>query len=86
MPDVFISGNVKKHPESRIPPQVTSDRETPHQIYYDYQENAAVKRGQSMGRGNTHRNRFKWLNSPVQGTQYVKEERKPIEKEEVKAA
>jgi len=82
MPDVFISGNVKKHPESRIPPQVTSDRETPHQIYYDYQENSAVKRGQSMGRGNTHRNRFKWLNSPVQGTQYVKEERKPIEKEE----
>jgi hypothetical protein len=26
-----------------------------------------------MSRGNTHRNRFKWLNNPTQGTKYNKE-------------
>lgn len=74
MPDVFVSGKPsKKIPESRIPPQTTSDRDLPYQVYYDHQKN--IERHRSMGRGNTHLNRVKWLNKPVQGTQYIKEEK-----------
>lgn len=67
MPDLFISSQVKKFPESQIPPQVTSDRVNPYQAYYD-------SPAASYGRGNTYLNRAKWLmNNPKQGTQYKKE-------------
>lgn len=79
MPDVFISGSPsKKIPESRVPPQVSSDR-IPYQVYYEQQQQQAAAPGMfgapSMGRGNTHRNRLKWLNNPVQGTRYAKQEK-----------
>ena len=73
IPDIFISGNIRKQPEARIPPQVISDQ--PHQAYFDYHNEDHLRKGiASMGRGNTHRNRYKWLSSPVQGTQYIQEE------------
>lgn len=77
MPDVFNSGSpTKKIPESMVPPQVSSDR-IPYQVYYDQQQGAApgMFGAPSMGRGNTHRNRLKWLNNPVQGTRYEKIEK-----------
>ena len=65
IPDLFTSQS-KKFPESMVPPLASTDRMNPYQTLYEM-------KGPSMSRGNTHRNRFKWLNNPVQGTQYKKE-------------
>ena len=65
VPDLFTS-QAKTFPESMVPPQTTSDRVNPYQALYEL-------KGPSMSRGNTHRNRFNWLNNPVQATQYKKE-------------
>ena len=74
---MFISAQRKKYPECRVPPQATSDRDTPYQAYFDFQNNP-VRRGYSAGGTNTHRNKVKWLNKPVQGMQYTKEERQEV--------
>ena len=77
MPDIFISGKpAKKMPDSCLPPQATSDRDMPYHVYYDFQESKT--RSPSLGMGNTHRNKMKWLNSPVLATQYVKEPRESV--------
>ena len=65
VPELFTSQS-KKFPESMVPPHTTSERMNPYQTLYEM-------KGPSMSRGNTHRNRFKWLNNPVQATQYKKE-------------
>merc|ERR1712226_1746012 len=83
MPDIFISGEkTKTQSESRVPPNVPCDRDSPHQVYYNYHgpdSVSPVHKQISLGRGNTHRARLKWLNSPVIGTQYIKEERQTHE-------
>ena len=65
-PELFLSNEAKKFPKSQGPPDVTSDRANPYQVYFD-------TKGPSMSRGNTHHSRFKWLNNPTQGTKYSKE-------------
>ena len=66
VPDLFTSPQKKKIPASQIPPHMSPEQINPYQALYDL-------KGPSMSRGNTHRNRFKWLNNPVQSTQYKKE-------------
>jgi hypothetical protein len=76
IPDVFLSAKKRTMPESMVPPQVTSDRDyiTPFHSYAEYTQSSPARRAHSIGKGNTYRNRVKWLNSPVQGTVYCRED------------
>jgi len=64
----------QKPSEVREPPTVTSFR---YNLLYgpERERGQASRRVHSAGRANTYKNRAKWLNSPVKGTEYKKEKR-----------
>eukprot|EP00112_Aurelia_sp_Birch-Aquarium-sp1_P026967 Seg992.4 transcript_id=Seg992.4/GoldUCD/mRNA.D3Y31 product="hypothetical protein" protein_id=Seg992.4/GoldUCD/D3Y31 len=64
----------EKIPESQIAPIVPSFaiKKNPYGYYCD-NEGGPIKTSHSIGKGSMYRNRIKWLNSPVLGTQYKKE-------------
>ena len=75
MPDAFAPVKKEKIPESQVAPIVPSFaiKKNPYGYYYD-NEGGPIKTSHSIGKGSMYRNRIKWLNSPVLGTQYKKEQ------------
>lgn len=72
MPDVFSPVEHEKIPESQVLPIVPgySLRKGGFSGYYD---SNPIKSGHGIGRSNFHKNKLKWLNAPVLGTQYKKD-------------
>eukprot|EP00794_Sanderia_malayensis_P005653 gene5653-6349_t len=73
-PDLYVSTKKEKRPTSQVAPNVTglNTKKTPYNYYYET-DISPFKADHNFGRGNMYRNRIKWLNSPVLGTQYKKE-------------
>lgn len=44
-----------------------------YEILHGDKQATPTRRARSAGKGNTYKNRAKWLNSPVKGTEYRKE-------------
>lgn len=44
-----------------------------YEMMFGNNQNVPARRARSLGKGNTYKNRAKWLNTPVKGTEYRKE-------------
>ena len=69
-PDVFNKTVQQPKSDARSPATMTSYR---YEMLYGDNQNSPARRARSLGKGNTYKNRSKWLNTPVKGTEYRKE-------------
>ncbi|XP_028391050.1 alpha-adducin-like isoform X2 [Dendronephthya gigantea] len=70
-PDIYNRTVQQPKCEARSPATMTSYRY--EMLHGDNQTTPASRRARSQGKGNTYKNRAKWLNSPVKATEYRKE-------------
>lgn len=69
-PDIYNRTVQQPKSEARSPATMTSYR---YEILHGDNKTIPARRARSQGKGNTYKNRAKWLNSPVKGTEYRKE-------------
>ena len=73
IPDVFTPVAHEKVPESQVMPIIPSYSLKKSGYGGGYQESSPIKSSHGFGRSSLHKNKLKWLNAPVLGTQYKKE-------------
>ena len=69
-PDLYNRTVQQPKSDARSPATMTSYR---YEMLHGDNQTTPSRRVRSQGKGNTYKNRAKWLNSPVKGTEYRKE-------------
>ena len=69
-PDIYNRTVQQPKSDARSPATMTSYR---YEMLHGDNQTTPSRRARSQGKGNTYKNRAKWLNSPVKGTEYRKE-------------
>ena len=69
-PDLFNRTIQEPKSEARSPATMSSVR---FDMLYGDNQTTPSRRAHSRGKGNTYKNRAKWLNTPVKATEYKKE-------------